>query len=126
MDREEESISSPIVTKMQLSSLSPNLAWKIVHKWNMNWWSKENTIFHVISRKDQKLKRKLTFDIPKFKFQNRLEQKTSIFLAFLRQTGLWEPNQQKNVQVVLQILNPVNHAEILEHEFIGGQSEMVV
>ena len=67
----------------------------------MNWWSKErkDTIFHIMSQKDQKLKRKLTFDIPKFKFQNGLEQKTSNYLAFLRQICLWEPNPPKNVQV---------------------------
>ena len=33
---------------------------------------------------------------------------------------------QKNVQVFLQILNPVNDAEILPPELVGGQSEMVV
>ena len=79
-----------------------------------------------MSRKDQKLKRKFTFDIPKFKFQNGLEQKTSNFWAFLRQTGPWVPNPPKNVQVFLQILNPVNDAEILAPELVGGQSEMVV
>ena len=47
-------------------------------------------------------------------------------MAFLRQTGLWEPNPPKNVQVFLQILNPVNDAEILAPELVGGQSEMVV
>ena len=33
---------------------------------------------------------------------------------------------QKNVQVFLQILNPVNNAEILAPELVGGQIEMVV
>ena len=33
----------------------------------------------IISQKDQKLKRKLTFDIPKIKFQNGLEQKPFLF-----------------------------------------------
>ena len=94
----------------------------------MNWLSKErkDTSFHIMSKKDKKFKRKLTFDIPKFKFQNGLEQKTSICWAFLRQTGRWEPNPPKNVQVFLQILNPVKIAEILAHELVGGQSEMVV
>ena len=32
-----------------------------------------------MSQKDQKLKRKLAFDIPKLKFQNGFEQKTSKF-----------------------------------------------
>ena len=61
-----------------------NLAWKLAHKWNMNWCSKERkvTIFHVMSQKDHKLKRKFTFDIQKFKFQNRIKQKTSNCLAF--------------------------------------------
>ena len=79
-----------------------------------------------MSQKDQKFKRKLTFDIPKFKFQNGLEQKTSNFWAFLRQTGLWEPDPPKNVQVFLQILNPVKNAEILAPELLGGQIRMVV
>ena len=94
----------------------------------MDWLSKEkkDTSFHIMSQKDQKLKRKLTFDIPKFKFQNGLEWKTSIFLAFLRQTCLWEPNTPKYLQVFLQILNPVNIAEILAPEMSAGQSEMVV
>ena len=79
-----------------------------------------------MSKKDQKPKRKLTFDIPKFKFQNKLEQKTSNFWAFLRQTGLWEPNPPTNLQVFLQILNLVKIAEILAPELVGGQIEMVV
>ena len=68
----------------------------------------------------------MTFDIPKFKFQNGLKQKTSIFWAFLRQTFLWVPNPPQNVQVFLQILNPVNYAEILAPEFVGARSDMVV
>ena len=79
-----------------------------------------------MSQKDQKLKRKLNFDIPKFKFQNGLEQKTSIFWTFLRQTGVWEPNPPQNVKVFLQIQNLVKNAEILAPELVGGQSEMVV
>ena len=39
---------------------------------------------------------------------------------------LWEPNPPKNMQVFLKILNPVNDAEILAPELVGGQSEMVV
>ena len=79
----------------------------------MNWLSKEskNTSFNIMSQKDQKFKRKFTFDIQNVKFQNGLKQKTFPFLAFLRQTGLWEP---------------VNNAEILAPELVGGQSEMVV
>ena len=34
---------------------------------------RKDTFFHNMSLKDQKLKRKLTFDIPMFKFQNGLE-----------------------------------------------------
>ena len=90
----------------------------------MNWWSKESkdTIFHIMSQKDQKLNRKLTFDIPKFKFHNGLEQKTSNIWSFLRQTGLWEPSPPTNMQVFLQILNPVSDAEVLAHELVGGQN----
>ena len=87
---------------------------------------KNDKSFHNMSRKDQKLKRKLTFDISKFKFQNGLKQKTSNFWAFLRHTCFWEPNPPKNVQVFLQFLNPVNNAEILAPELVGGQSGMVL
>ena len=94
----------------------------------MNWLSKErkDTSVHIMSQKDQKFNSKFTFDIPKFKFQNGLKQKTSNFWAFLRQTGLWEPNPLTNLQIFLQILNPVNDAEILAPELVGGKSEMVV
>ena len=70
--------------------------------------------------------KKTTFYIPKFKLQNGLKQKTSNCWAFLRQTGLLVPNPPKNLQVFLQILNPVKIAEILAPELVGGQSEMVV
>ena len=64
----------------------------------MNWLSKESkdTSFYIMSQKDKKFKRKFTSDIPKFKSQNGLEQKTSNSWAFFkRQTGLWEPNPPK-------------------------------
>ena len=79
-----------------------------------------------MSKKNKKLKKKLTFDIPKFKFQNGPEKKTFNCLAFFKQTGLWEPSPPKNMQVFLQILNPVNDVEILAPKLVGGQSEMVV
>ena len=47
-------------------------------------------------------------------------------MAFLRQTGLWEPNPPKNVQVFVQILNHVSDAEILAPVLVRDQSEMVV
>ena len=61
-----------------------NLAWKFAHKWSMNWLSRErkDTSLSIMSQKDQKLKRKFTLDIPKFKFQNILKQKTSNLWAF--------------------------------------------
>ena len=83
-----------------------------------------NFSYHVPKR--PKVEKKIDFWNSKVKFQNGLEQKTSNGWAFLRQTGLWEPNPPKNVQVFLQILNPVNDAEILAPELVGGQSEMVV
>ena len=43
-----------------------------------------------------------------------------------RTFSMSEPNPQKSVQEFLQILNPVNDAEILAPELVGGQSEMVV
>jgi hypothetical protein len=70
-----------------------------------------------MSQKDQKLKRKFICDIPEFQ---RLEQKTSNFWAYLRQTGTWEPKPPKNVQVFFQILNPMNDVEILAHELVVG------
>ena len=79
-----------------------------------------NFSYHI--PKKTKLKRKLTFDIPiwnfqidflystlefqKFKFQNGLKQKTSNSWAFLRQTGLWEPNLPKKVQVIFADSEP--------------------
>ena len=45
------------------------------------------------------------------------------FLETNRSVGAQPP---KNVQVFLQILNPVKNAEILAPELVGGQSEMVV
>ena len=53
-------------------------------------------------------------------------RKLLIIGLFFRQTGLWEPNPQNNVQVILRILNPVDNAEILEPELVHSQSEMVV
>ena len=75
----------------------------------MNLISKERkvTSFHDMSQKDQKLKRKLTFDIPKFKFQNGFEQKTFFFLD-KQVCGSLTP--QKMCKYFLQILNPVNDA----------------
>ena len=124
----EESICSHFVTWMKHLFLCPNLAWKLAYKWSLNWLSKEkkDTSFHIMSQKDQKLKRKWTFDIPKLKFQNRLEQKTSKCFCFFRQLVLWKPNCHKNVQVFFQILNPVHNAQILASELVGGQSEMMV
>ena len=84
MDGGEESILSHFFTQMKLLSLCPNLAWNLAHKLSMNLLSKErkDTYFHIMSQKDQKFRRKLTFDIPKFKFQNGLKQKTSNGWAF--------------------------------------------
>jgi hypothetical protein len=82
-------------------------------------------IFISYLKKNQKFKRKLTFDISKFKFQNGLEKKTSKFLALLRQTGLKEPSSKKCVQIILQILNPLSDTEILTPELVGDQIEMV-
>ena len=64
----------------------------------MNLFSKEmkGTYFHNMSEKDQKLKRKLTFDIPKFKFQNELEWTTSFFFGFFetnRSVGAHPPKK---------------------------------
>ena len=45
-------------------------------------------------------------------------------LRNVKQTGLWEPNPPKNV--FMQIQNYVNNTEILAHELVGGESEMLV
>ena len=92
----EIEVSDRISKSLSLQNLrcpSP-LAWKLAHKWSMNWLSKKrkDTSFHIMSQKDQNFERKFTFDIPKLKFQNGLKEKTFNFWAFLRQTGLWEPN----------------------------------
>ena len=94
----------------------------------MNWLSRErkNTSCHIMSQKDQKFNRILNLDIPKFHFQNKLEKKTSHVWAFVRQTGPWKPKPPKNLQEFLQILNPMNDAEILAPEFIDDANEMVV
>ena len=77
-----------------------------------------------MSQKDQQLKTKFTFDISKFKFQNGLKPKTSYLWAFLRQAGVWEITPPKNVQVFLQVLNPVKNAEMLAPELVGVQIKM--
>ena len=59
-------------------------------------------------------------------FKTDLNKKTKISLAFFRQMALWEPNPQKSVQILLQILNPITNTEILAPESVGDQSEMVV
>ena len=59
---------------------------------------KDGHIFAYHVPKRPTTSRKLTFDIPKFKFQSGLVHTTSNLWAFLRQTGLWEPNPQNNVQ----------------------------
>ena len=61
-----------------------------------------------------------------FNFKKRLEQPTSISWAFWDKQVCESLTPPKNVQVFLQILNPVNDAEILTPELVGGQSEMVV
>ena len=84
------------MTWIKLLSLFPNSVWKLVKKGSMKWLSKERK---DISQKDQKFKWTLAFDVPKFKFQDGLKQRTYIFWALLRHIGLWEPNPQYNVQV---------------------------
>ena len=41
----------------------------------------------------------------------------------MRQTGLQEPNPQKGVQILLQILKPLSDTEILTSELVGDQIE---
>ena len=79
-----------------------------------------------MSQKDEKVWRKLTFNISEFKFQNGLMQKKLGFCAFLRQTGLSESNAQKSVEILMQILNLLSDTEILAPELVSDESEMVV
>ena len=47
-------------------------------------------------------------------------------MTFLRQTALWEPNQSKGVQLLLQILNPpVPNTEMLAPEMVCDTSDIV-
>ena len=96
----EESFFSYFLTQKKLLSFCQNLALKLAHKWRMNCLSieRKDTSCHIMSQKDQRYQTNFTFDIPKFKFQNRLKQKTSNCLAFFRQTALWEPNPPTNLQ----------------------------
>ena len=60
----------------------------VVHRKEGHNWS-----YHVPKRPT--VKKKSHFWCTIFKFQNKLEQKTSNLWAFLRQTVLWEPNRQE-------------------------------
>ena len=46
-------------------------------------------------------------------------------VRFLRQTGLYEPNPKKSVQILLQILKPISDKEIWTPGLVGDQIEMV-
>ena len=48
----------------------------------------EHNFSYHVSKRPKKFKRKMTFEIPKFKLLNRLEQ-------VWRQTGLWEHKPPK-------------------------------
>ena len=114
MDGEEESIFFlPFVTWMKLLSLCLKLAWKEGHNFSYN-----------IQKKQNMKKKKITFDIPKLKFQNKLEQKTSNFLAFV--CGRLTPPPKKKCAILFADYDPVNDGGILAHELVGGKSEMVV
>ena len=58
----------------------PQMKYELVVKW------KEDKTFHIMAQKD-KVEKKIDFDIPNLKFQNRLELKTSVRWNFLQQTG---------------------------------------
>ena len=83
---------------------------------------------HICSYHVQKkrFKRKFTFDIPEFKFQKDSNKNPQIFGLFWDKNFRWYLTPKKMYKYFLQILNPVNYAEILAPEFVGAQSEMVV
>ena len=54
----------------------PQMKYEWVYK------EREDTVCYIMSQKDHKFERKFTFDIPKLKFENGLEQKTTNFWAF--------------------------------------------
>ena len=98
MDGEEKSICSPYVTRMKLLYSCPNLSWKHALKWRMNWWSKErrDTIWKT---KTKSWKENWLLIFQSSSLKTDLNRKLLSFGLFLRQTGLWEPNPSKNVQV---------------------------
>ena len=75
---------------------------------------KEGHLLSYVPQRPKVWEKKFTFDIPKFKFQKELKKKTSSFWAFLREKkqgcGSLTPN--KCARFFLQILNPVNNADI--------------
>ena len=85
----------------------------------MNYEGRTN-IFISYSKKQTK---NLKINFLNSNVQVKLEQKTSNGWDFMRRTGLWEPNPTKNVQIFLQILNPVNDADVLAPDLIGGQEK---
>ena len=80
--------------------------------------------YHVPKRPT--VQKKIDFQYSKVQFSKRTWTENFQFWALLRQKGLWEPYPKTNVQVFFQILNPVNDAEILAPELVGGQTEMAV
>ena len=58
----------------------------------MKWFPKKGKTHLVLScHKKDKSKKKMTFDISKFKFQNGTRAENFNLLAFLRQAGVWAP-----------------------------------
>ena len=82
------------------------------------------TSYHILKR--PKALRKNTFDIPMFKFQNGLKQKISNFWLFWDKKVCGSLIPQKYANIFLDIVSPVNNADILAPELVGGQSDMVV
>ena len=70
---------------------------------NLNLFSKEGkgTSFHIMSQKEQKFWRKLTFDISKFQMLGFFETNRSV-----------GAKPRKGVQILLQILKPYSDTEI--------------
>ena len=94
----------------------------------MNLFSKErkDTAFHIMPKKDQQFKRKLTFDISKFQFQNGLEQKTSkcvfFFLNTNRSVGA---KPQKRCANIMADSETFKQYRDLTPELVGNEIEMV-
>ena len=87
---------------------------------------KEGHIFSYHVPKRPKAQNKIDFWYSKVQVSKRTWMENFNFCWLFWDKQVCGSPPPKNVQVFLQILNPVNNAEILPPELLGGQSEMMV